>query len=139
MITIPLTPHSSAYIEFNIVAVFILVEEYLYLTFGGIILRWLHPLCSVLWLILCLISIPPQSYAPVSRSIVLYLHDVRLIKCLLISYQAILSHILRCLKLYPMMTYRNCAFFSFYQARALRALGLLLADGAPTVGGGKTF
>ena len=25
------------------------------------------------------------------------------------------------------------------QARALRALGLLLADGAPTVGGGKTF
>ena len=27
----------------------------------------------------------------------------------------------------------------FYPARALRALGLLLADGAPTVGGGKTF
>ena len=26
-----------------------------------------------------------------------------------------------------------------YQARAPRALGLLLADGAPTVGGGKTF
>ena len=26
-----------------------------------------------------------------------------------------------------------------YQARALRALGLLLADGAPTVGGGKSF
>ena len=26
-----------------------------------------------------------------------------------------------------------------YQARALRALGLLLADGAPTVGRGKTF
>ena len=26
-----------------------------------------------------------------------------------------------------------------FQARALRALGLLLADGAPTVGGGKTF
>ena len=25
-----------------------------------------------------------------------------------------------------------------YQARALRALGLLLADGTPTVGGGKT-
>ena len=25
------------------------------------------------------------------------------------------------------------------RARALRALGLLLADGAPTVGGGKTF
>ena len=24
-------------------------------------------------------------------------------------------------------------------ARALRALGLLLADGAPTMGGGKTF
>ena len=24
-------------------------------------------------------------------------------------------------------------------ARALRALGLLLADGTPTVGGGKTF
>ena len=28
---------------------------------------------------------------------------------------------------------------SYYPARALRALGLLLADGAPTVGGGKTF
>ena len=28
---------------------------------------------------------------------------------------------------------------SDYQARALRALGLLLADGTPTVGGGKTF
>ena len=28
---------------------------------------------------------------------------------------------------------------SFYPARALRALGLLLADGAPTVGRGKTF
>ena len=28
---------------------------------------------------------------------------------------------------------------SHHQARALRALGLLLADGAPTVGGGKTF
>ena len=27
----------------------------------------------------------------------------------------------------------------YYPARALRALGLLLADGAPTVGGGKTF
>ena len=26
-----------------------------------------------------------------------------------------------------------------YPARPLRALGLLLADGAPTVGGGKTF
>ena len=26
-----------------------------------------------------------------------------------------------------------------YEARALRALGLLLADGAPTVGRGKTF
>ena len=26
-----------------------------------------------------------------------------------------------------------------YQARALRVLGLLLADGAPTVGRGKTF
>ena len=29
--------------------------------------------------------------------------------------------------------------FQRYQARALRALGLLLADGTPTVGGGKTF
>ena len=29
--------------------------------------------------------------------------------------------------------------FFFYPARALRALGLLLADGAPIVGGGKTF
>ena len=28
---------------------------------------------------------------------------------------------------------------AFYPARALRALGLLLAGGAPTVGGGKTF
>ena len=26
-----------------------------------------------------------------------------------------------------------------YQAHALRALGLLLADGTPTVGGGKTY
>ena len=26
-----------------------------------------------------------------------------------------------------------------FQTRALRALGLLLADGTPTVGGGKTF
>ena len=30
-------------------------------------------------------------------------------------------------------------YFITYQARALRALGLLLADGTPTVGGGKTF
>ena len=29
--------------------------------------------------------------------------------------------------------------YFFYPARALRALGLLLADGNPTVGGGKTF
>ena len=29
--------------------------------------------------------------------------------------------------------------FDVYPARALRALGLLLADGAPTVGVGKTF
>ena len=33
---------------------------------------------------------------------------------------------------------RNQEQFS-YPARALRALGLLLADGTPTVGGGKTF
>ena len=32
-----------------------------------------------------------------------------------------------------------CLRFVHYPARALRALGLLLADGAPTVGGGKTF
>ena len=31
------------------------------------------------------------------------------------------------------------AFSYNYPARALRALGLLLADGAPTVGRGKTF
>ena len=30
-------------------------------------------------------------------------------------------------------------FMVIYPARALRALGLLLADGAPTVEGGKTF
>ena len=30
-------------------------------------------------------------------------------------------------------------FHTHYQARALRALGLLLADGAPTVGGGEDF
>ena len=30
-------------------------------------------------------------------------------------------------------------YLIYYQARALRALGLLLADGTPTVGGGKTF
>ena len=29
--------------------------------------------------------------------------------------------------------------YYYYQARALRALGLLLADGAPTVGRGKTL
>ena len=29
--------------------------------------------------------------------------------------------------------------YYYYPARALRALGLLLADGTPTVGGGKTF
>ena len=29
--------------------------------------------------------------------------------------------------------------YRHYPARALRALGLLLADGTPTVGGGKTF
>ena len=30
-------------------------------------------------------------------------------------------------------------YYWFYQARVLRALRLLLADGTPTVGGGKTF
>ena len=34
--------------------------------------------------------------------------------------------------------YRNKAYM-YCQACALRALRLLLADGAPTVGGGKTF
>ena len=33
----------------------------------------------------------------------------------------------------------NCNHHHHYPARALRALGLLLADGAPIVGGGKTF
>ena len=35
----------------------------------------------------------------------------------------------------------GCSFWHivFFPARALRALGLLLADGTPTVGGGKTF
>ena len=33
----------------------------------------------------------------------------------------------------------KCTNVSYHQARALRALGLLLADGTPTVGGGKTF
>ena len=38
-------------------------------------------------------------------------------------------------------TFPNRSFFQQYDypARALRALGLLLADGAPTVGRGKTF
>ena len=36
-------------------------------------------------------------------------------------------------------TSTNCYKNSLYQARALRELGLLLADGTPTVGGGKTF
>ena len=35
-----------------------------------------------------------------------------------------------------LVLYAPCAS---YQARALGALGLLLADGTPTVGGGKTF
>ena len=34
---------------------------------------------------------------------------------------------------------QDLALFDIFPARALRALGLLLADGAPTVGGGKTF
>ena len=34
---------------------------------------------------------------------------------------------------------QSTQFSAIYQARALRALGLLLADGTPTVGGGKTF
>ena len=33
----------------------------------------------------------------------------------------------------------NGTWLTFFPARALRALGLLLADGTPTVGGGKTF
>ena len=37
------------------------------------------------------------------------------------------------------MDTRRQIYYYFYQARALRALGLLLADGTPTVGGGKTF
>ena len=32
-----------------------------------------------------------------------------------------------------------CLCLYVYQAHALRALGLLLADGTPTVGGGKIF
>ena len=36
-------------------------------------------------------------------------------------------------------TIRSVSVTENYPARALRALGLLLADGAPTVGGGKTF
>ena len=35
--------------------------------------------------------------------------------------------------------FKTLISYFFYPARALRALGLLLADGAPTVGGGKTF
>ena len=38
--------------------------------------------------------------------------------------------------MYPQDMYN---IYIYYQARALRALGLLLADGTPTVGGGKTF
>ena len=34
---------------------------------------------------------------------------------------------------------QNIKSYIYYPARALRALGLLLADGTPTVGGGKTF
>ena len=37
------------------------------------------------------------------------------------------------------LTIRSVSVTENYPARALRALGLLLADGAPTVGGGKTF
>ena len=36
-----------------------------------------------------------------------------------------------------MLLFKQCK--AFYPARALRALGLLLADGAPTAGGGKTI
>ena len=38
-----------------------------------------------------------------------------------------------------LQTKQNGTNIYIYQARALRALGLLLADGTPTVGGGKTF
>ena len=37
------------------------------------------------------------------------------------------------------ITWATVNVMIFYQARALRALGLLLADGAPTVGRGTTF
>ena len=37
------------------------------------------------------------------------------------------------------VTHKRKSRMSDYPARALRALGLLLADGTPTVGGGKTF
>ena len=55
------------------------------------------------------------------------------------------------ISLFVLSTGANCKYYKkyeswatiaapfFYQARALRALGLLLADGTPTVGGGKTF
>ena len=39
----------------------------------------------------------------------------------------------------PLLLYIAKTYSIPYQARALRALGLLLADGTPTVGGGKTF
>ena len=48
--------------------------------------------------------------------------------CIAALYLSILGGVKTLLKL-----------FSSPRARALRALGLLLADGAPTVGGGKTF
>ena len=43
--------------------------------------------------------------------------------------------------LFLLANFKQSPLFSaiYYPARALRALGLLLADGAPTVGGGKTF
>ena len=44
--------------------------------------------------------------------------------------------ILQCIKYYKGL---SGGTKNIYQARALRALGLLLADGTPTVGGGKTF
>ena len=41
----------------------------------------------------------------------------------------------------PYLTFseKNETNFLFPKGPALRALGLLLADGTPTVGGGKTF
>ena len=75
----------------------------------------------------CGIGIPSQALS-------LYNHSLHLLSfSLSLCYFSAKCTFLSIFSLYSLTS--SC----LYQARALRALGLLLADGTPTVGGGKTF